>query len=65
MLAIAGFCYFANSSVTLMPKGFGDLLFPYILLPPFIAEASLAVWLLEMGVDNERWCSVAVARASV
>jgi hypothetical protein len=30
-------------------------LFPFILLPPFVAELSLALWLLLKGVNTERW----------
>ena len=30
-------------------------LFPWVLLPPFVAEASLALWLLIKGVDVPKW----------
>jgi hypothetical protein len=30
-------------------------LFPFILLPPFVAELSMALWLLVKGVDVGKW----------
>jgi hypothetical protein len=32
-------------------------LFPFILLPPFVAELSMALWLLVKGVDLAKWKS--------
>lgn len=36
-------------------SAFAGALFPFILLPPFVAELSLALWLLIKGVDSRRW----------
>jgi|SRR5450631_606979 hypothetical protein len=62
LLAIAGVCYLTNSFVAFMPKGFGDDLFPWILLPCLLAEGALALWLLIVGVNSSRWNEIAEAR---
>jgi hypothetical protein len=59
MMAIAGACYLTNSFVNFMPKGFGDNLFPWILLPCLLAEGTLAFWLLIVGVDSSAWQALA------
>jgi Domain of unknown function (DUF4386) len=61
LLPVAGICYFTNSFVNLMPAGFGDFLFPWILLPCLIAEASLALWLTLFGVDSSQWEATALS----
>ena len=50
MMILAGVCYFVNSLITLVAPALADLLLPWILLPCFIGEASLATWLLVKGV---------------
>lgn len=39
-LAVAGACYFANSFIGLVAPSFGKGLFPWILLPGFLAEGA-------------------------
>ena len=55
MIQVGGFCYLTNSLVFFLAPGFSDALFPWILLPCFVAELSLALWLLVKGVNVERW----------
>jgi Domain of unknown function (DUF4386) len=62
LLAIAGLCYLINSFVSFMPQGFGDFLFPWILLPVILGEGALALWLLFVGVDSSKWNEIAEAR---
>lgn len=62
LLAVAGLCYLTNSFVNFMPEGFGDYLFPWILLPCLIAETALALWLLIAGVNPVAWERLAEAR---
>jgi Domain of unknown function (DUF4386) len=53
LLAVAGLCYLTNSFV--------DFLFPalalpfYVLLPSFVAELALCLWLIVIGVNAEKW----------
>jgi hypothetical protein len=55
MLQIAGLCYLTNSFALIITPAFADQLFPFILLPPFIAELSLCLWLLIKGVNMPKW----------
>ena len=50
LIIIASLCYLINSlSSTLVPD-FAKGLFPFILLPAFVAELSLCLWLIIKGV---------------
>lgn len=51
MMLLAGICYFVNSLITLVTPTLAGLLLPWILLPCFVGEASLATWLLVKGID--------------
>ena len=55
LLQIAGAGYLTASISALFFPSFEDLLFPYILIPPFIGELSLCLWLLVKGVDLPKW----------
>lgn len=55
LMAIAGVCYLTNSFSLFVVPWFGALLFPYILLPCLVAELTLALWLVVMGVNVPRW----------
>lgn len=59
LLGMAGICYFLNTFVVLMPKGFAAFLFPWIFLPILVGEAALALWLLIVGVNSVRWDKIA------
>jgi hypothetical protein len=61
LMGIAGVCYLTNSFVSLMPKGFGNDLFPWILLPVLLAEGALAFWLLIVGLNSTKWNAIAEA----
>ncbi len=54
-LAFAGVCYVANSFSRILSPTLADGLFPWILLPGFLAEGALALWLLVVGVNPDRW----------
>jgi hypothetical protein len=53
MLQVAGVCYLANSFALILFPALN--LFPYILLPPFLAELSLGLWLVVKGIDVTKW----------
>jgi hypothetical protein len=53
-LCVAGTCYTVNSFVTFLSPGLASQLFPWLLLPGFLAEAALTLRLLIAGVDVRR-----------
>jgi hypothetical protein len=55
LMQIAGACYLVNSFALILAPTFASVLFPAIMLPPLIAETSLALWLLVKGVDLPKW----------
>ena len=59
MLGFAGLCYVTNSLLGFIAPALADVLFPWILLPGFVAEGALTLWLLIMGVHRERWLAAA------
>jgi hypothetical protein len=61
MLQIAGFCYLLNSFALILAPDFAKKLFPLIMIPPFIGELSLCLWLLIKGVNVPRWKAAAQA----
>jgi Domain of unknown function (DUF4386) len=61
LMAVAGACYLVNSLVRFLAPTVAAGLFPWILLPPFIGELALALWLLFKGVDIARWSAFANA----
>ena len=61
LLAIGGLSYLTYSFASFLAPEFAAHLVPYIQLPSLIAELSLCLWLLVMGVDVQRWNEQAVA----
>lgn len=55
LIQIAGLCYLTDSFALTVAPAFADQLFPFIMLPAFIAELSLCLWLLVKGVNVARW----------
>jgi hypothetical protein len=64
LLAIGGLGYMVNIFASVIPPGIGVHLFPYIMLPAGIAEISLTLWLLVIGVNVQRWKEQASAARS-
>jgi hypothetical protein len=62
-MQIAGACYLANSFALILAPKLAGAMVPAILLPPFLAETSFALWLLFRGVDEARWNAIASVRA--
>ncbi len=54
-MQIAGACYLINSFALILVPKIANMLFPAILLPPFLAELSLSLWLIFKGVDVQVW----------
>jgi hypothetical protein len=55
LLAIGGVCYLTDSFAEFLAPSFGSTLGPYIAVPGAVAELSLTLWLLVMGVNVQRW----------
>lgn len=65
LMQIAGLSYLANSFALILAPAVANRIFPAILVPAFIGEASLCLWLLVKGVNVEKWKEKASAgRAS-
>ena len=54
LIQTAGVCYLTNSFTLLLAPKVADMLFPAILLPAFIGELSLCMWLLVKGVNVQK-----------
>jgi hypothetical protein len=59
MIQVAGVCYLLNSFALILSPAVADALFPAILLPPFIGELSMCLWLLFKGVNLLKWNEIA------
>jgi len=55
LLAIGALSYLTYSFASFLAPGFAALLVPYIQAPSGLAELSLCLWLLVMGVNVSRW----------
>lgn len=55
LVQIAGVSYLTNSFALLVAPAFADMIFPAILLPAFIGESSMCLWLLVKGVNVPKW----------
>jgi len=65
LMQIAGFCYLTNSFALLLAPTFAKMIFPAILVPAFIAELSLCLWLMVKGVNVQRWKERAIATGGI
>lgn len=54
-LGFAGVCYVVNSALGIVAPSVASGLFPWILLPGFLAEGTLTLWLLIAGVKAQAW----------
>lgn len=57
LMAVAGVCYLINSFATFLAPDIAGKLGIAILLPPLVAEVSLALWMMIKGVDLQKWRS--------
>ncbi len=58
LMQVAGLCYLVNSFALVLTPGLSSLV---VLVPAFVAEVSLCLWLIVRGVDATRWHERAVA----
>jgi hypothetical protein len=59
LVQIGGVCYIVNSFLLLVAPDFAHIV---LLIPSFVAELSLALWLLLKGVDAPKWEAGAFTR---
>lgn len=52
---ICGACYLINSFASVLSPPLARDLSPYIFMPCIVAELALALWLLFIGVNSQRW----------
>ena len=55
LISVAGLSYLINSFALLLAPAFAASIFPVILVPAFVGELSLCLWLIVKGVNLERW----------
>lgn len=57
LMAVAGVCYLINSFASFLTPAIAGKPGIAILLPPLVAEVSLALWMMIKGVDLKKWRS--------
>lgn len=55
LILTAGLCYLTNSFALLLAPSFAAAIFPGVLVPAFVGELSLCLWLIIKGVNMEQW----------
>jgi Domain of unknown function (DUF4386) len=55
LMFVAGLSYLINSFALLLVPSFAALIFPGALVPAFVGELSLTLWLIVKGVNVEEW----------
>jgi Domain of unknown function (DUF4386) len=55
LLQLAGLGYLVNSFALLLAPSVAAALFPAVLLPAFVGELALSLWLMVRGVNLQRW----------
>ena len=54
-IIIAGLYYLINSFALILAPGLANQISPAILLPPFVGELSVCLWLIFKGVNLVKW----------
>ncbi|HEV7509542.1 MAG TPA: DUF4386 domain-containing protein [Thermoanaerobaculia bacterium] len=55
LMQLAGLSYLTDSFALILSPSFANRIFPAILVPAFVGEASLCLWLLVKGVNVGKW----------
>ena len=63
LMVVAGICYLIDSFAHFLVPTRAGALFSFLFVPMFVAELSLALWLLVKGVDAAKWEEQAGARS--
>ena len=65
LLVVGGLGYLTNSFAQLLAPALAASLLPWVLLPPFLAESGLALWLTVKGVNVPKWEEQAQGQAKI
>jgi hypothetical protein len=63
LMPLAGACYLVNSFALILAPALAHQLFPAILLPSFVGESALCLWLLIKGIDLSKWNASSAAQS--
>ena len=55
LMQIAGLGYLVDGFALVLSPAFHSMIFPFSLVPAFVAEGAWCVWLLVKGVNLEKW----------
>ena len=55
MIQVAGMCYLTNSFTLILYPAVANQVFLAIIIPVFVSELSLSLWLLVKGVNIQKW----------
>ena len=55
MMQMAGVSYLVNTLTLILAPAWADALFPAVLMPAFIGELSVGLWLIVKGVNLPQW----------
>src|SRR5713226_74980 len=55
LMTIAGLSYLTNSFALILVPTFANRIFPAVLVPAFVGEASLCLWIIVKGVNVPKW----------
>lgn len=64
LMAFAGLSYLLNSFAMLLAPALAATLFPVVLVPAFIGELALSLWLIVKGVNLAQWQQIALPARS-
>ncbi len=67
LLALAGFCYFADGFVSFLSPSLSTRIYPYIIYPCAPGEISIALWMAVMGLNLVKfraWTDGSLGRAA-
>jgi hypothetical protein len=64
-LMVTGLCYLTSSFAGFLAPTFADALWPYLIVPAAVVELALTLWLLVMGVNEQRWKDQAAAAGAL
>lgn len=54
-MPLVGVCYLINSFALILSPALAHRIFPAILIPCFLGESALCLWLLIKGIDSTKW----------